>query len=104
MSESEVIYYLPSIESNKKKLQHIHDVMSLALGVGAGVLTLESLYGFLFYVVGLSISNAAFFVICCRSEPSRFFGSPLQDIFISSLVGNVAGYVMMWCMVYALVK
>lgn len=104
MSEKEVIYYRKSIEANSKKLQHVHDIMSLALGVAAGVLSLESLYGFMFYGVGLTITNVVFYVVCCHNQPKSYFRDPVQEIFVSSLSNNVAGFVMAWCLVYALVK
>lgn len=104
MSEEEIIFYTPNIEANKKKLQHIHDIMSLALGMGAGILTLESLYGFSFYLIGISITNLIFYIACCEGKPEEYFRSPLHEIFIKGLTSNAAGYVMMWCLVFALVK
>lgn len=104
MSNEEVIYYGGSLQANQKKLQHVYDVMSLTLGVGSGILMLETLQGFLFYLVGISITNVAFYIMCCEKSASRFFRSPFQEIFINGIVSNAAGYVMMWCLVYALVK
>ena len=85
-------YYQPSIEANKQKLQHVHDVASLALGVGSGILTLESMNDLLFYI------------ICGEGRPSKYFKNPLQEVFISGVFSNIPGFIMMWCLVYALVK
>lgn len=104
MSETETIYYISSIEANKKKLQHVHDIMALALGVGAGVLTLESVYGFLFYIIGFTITNLTFYQICCEGKAIEFFRKPLHEIFVDGIASNVAGFLMMWCLVFALVK
>ncbi|EAZ63949.1 hypothetical protein PICST_52049 [Scheffersomyces stipitis CBS 6054] len=101
---SDTIYYTPSIESNKQKLQHVHDIASLVLGVGSGVLTLESAYGFIFYVVGITLTNLLFYLICCEGQPHKFFKKPVQEVFLDGVLTNVAGYIMMWCLVYALVK
>lgn len=104
MSETETIYYIASIEANKKKLQLVHDILCLALGVGAGVLTLESLSGFLFYIIGFSATNLAFYQFCCQGKAKEYFRKPVQEIFIDGIASNVAGFLMMWCLVFALVK
>lgn len=104
MSQNETIFYIASIEANKKKLQHVHDIMSLALGVGAGVLTLESIYGFLFYITGFTIVNFAFHQICCQGKAKEYFRKPFHEIFVDGVASNVAGFLMMWCLVFALVK
>lgn len=101
---SETIIYPASLNVNKQKLQHVHDIASLVLGVGSGVLTLESLYGFAFYLVGFTLTNVVFYVVCCEGQPKRFFTNPLQQVFLDGIFGNVSGFIMMWCLVYALVK
>ena len=104
MSSPEKFYYQPSIEANKQKLQHMHDVASLALGVGSGILTLESLNGFIFYLVGITATNLLFYIICGESKPSKYFKSPIQEVFLNGIFSNLSGFIMMWCLVYALVK
>ncbi|RCK62925.1 ER membrane protein complex subunit 6 [Candida viswanathii] len=104
MSSPEKFYYQPSIEANKQKLQHIHDVASLALGVGSGILTLESLNGFLFYLAGITATNVLFYIICGEGRPGKYFKSPIQEVFLNGVFSNLAGFIMMWCLVYALVK
>lgn len=100
----EQVIYGPNVDINKKKLQHVHDVMSLVLGVGAGVLTLESIWGFLMYTAGLTLTNVVFYIFVCEGRPSAYFRKPVQEIFVDGILSNLAGYVMMWCLVYALVK
>lgn len=103
-AKHETIYFEANIAANKQKLQRVQDIMSLALGVGAGILGLESLYGFLFFLLGFSLSNLAFFVECCKGESKTFFTSPFRLIFLDGFFGGLAGYVMMWCLTYALVN
>lgn len=100
----ELVIYGPNVDANKRKLQHIHDIMSLVLGVSAGVLTLESLWGFGVYVLGLTLTNAVFYIYVCQGQAGAFFHKPVQEVFVDGLLGNLAGFVMMWCLVYALVK
>lgn len=78
--------------------------MCLVLGLAAGVLRFEPLAGVLLYVVGFSLTNLSFYLFCCEGNPQLFFASPIREIFVDTLPSGVAGYVMMWCLTYALVK
>ncbi|KAI5965755.1 uncharacterized protein KGF55_001118 [Candida pseudojiufengensis] len=93
-----------NITINKQKLQHIHDVSSLVLGIVAGIMTLESIYGFLFFLIGNFVTNIVFYVICTQGNSHKFFRNPIQEIFIEGIPTDIAGYIMMWCLIYALVK
>ncbi|KAK6464220.1 Rab5-interacting protein-domain-containing protein [Scheffersomyces coipomensis] len=103
-TNDEIIYYPPSIQTNKQKLQRAQDIASLVLGVGCGILTLESAYGFVFYLAGITLTNGIFLTACCEGKPEKFFTKPKQEIFLEGLFNNVPGFVMMWCLIYALVK
>lgn len=98
------IYYTANIEANQRKLQRVRDIACLALGTGAGILTLESYYGFGFYIVGITVVNAAFWTVCCEGRSHRYFTNPAHEIFLKGVVTDIPGFVMMWCLVYALVK
>lgn len=101
---SEPSLYKPHVEFNKQQLQKQQDVMCLALGLGAGVLGLESLAGVGFYLVGFSLANLSFYLLCCEGKPEFFFLSPLKNIFLDPIPSGIAGYVMMWCLTFALMK
>lgn len=96
--------YEPNVIFNKLKLQKLQDVMSLVLGIGVGVLGLESLYGFAFFLAGICLSNLSFYLICCQGESARFFPNPLKDIFLDGLFTSLSGFILMWCLTYALFK
>lgn len=100
----DAIYFEPNASANKKKLQKLQDVMSLVYGVGVGVLGLESFYGFAVFLVGMFLSNALFYVICCQGEPQQFFRSPVKEVFVDGIFSSLSGFIMMWCLTYALVK
>lgn len=100
---AEVIYYGPHVERNKKKLQYVDNVMCLSLGVAAGTLSIETMYGFLLYGVGMVVTNVGFVVMCCEGDPGKYFRNPVQEVFVQGL-SNVAGFIMTWCLVYALVQ
>ena len=104
MSSIEKLYSQANIDTNVQKLQHVHDVTSLVLGVVAGIMTLESLYGFAVYIIGILITNLAFYIICGEKQANKFFKKPIQEIFVNGLLNNTPGFIMLWCLVYALVK
>ena len=101
---SETLYFTPNLLENRKKLSNVQDITSLSLGVGAGILAPSSLHGFLIYLVGFTFSNAVFYAVCCQLKPLEYFRLPLLEIFLENVVRNVPEYIMMWCLVYALVK
>lgn len=103
MTGSEQVWYEANIESNGRKLGRVHDIFSLVLGTACGILRLQSWYGFGFYFIGLTIVNLLFYIVCCEGQPHLFFKSPMKEIFMSPLFSNIAGFIMMWCLVYALV-
>lgn len=96
--------YAPHVASNKQKLRRLQDVMSLALGVAAGAMALESMYGFGFFLIGITAVNAFFYGICCAGTAGAFYTSPMWEIFVEGVGSSVAGYIMMWCLTYTLVK
>lgn len=100
----EKIYFQSNVASNRQKLQHVQDVMSLAIGIGAGVLGLESLSGFIFFLMSFSLCNFSFYFFCCEKNESLFFCNPLKEIFLDGIPKTLAGFIMMWCLTYALVK
>lgn len=100
----ETIYFQPNILANKGKLLYVQDVMSLALGVGAGVLGLESLSGFVFYLICFTLCNFSFYFFCCEGQERLFFRNPIKEIFLDGIPISLAGFIMMWCLTYALVK
>lgn len=104
MSTVEKLQWSAAIEANQKKLQHVHDVMSLVLGTACGVLTLEAFTGAAFFVAATTLVNGGFYLVCCGGNGSKFFLSPVKEIFVDTLGSSVAGFVMMWCLVYALVR
>ena len=104
MSAVEKLQWGAAIDANRSKLLHVHDVMSLVLGTACGILALEAYTGAAFFVATTTLVNAGFYMVCCEGKGSRFFQSPIKEIFIDTLGSSVAGFVMMWCLVYALVR
>ncbi|ODQ80670.1 hypothetical protein BABINDRAFT_12801 [Babjeviella inositovora NRRL Y-12698] len=98
-----VVKYGPWIQLNQKSLQHIHDIASLGLGTAAGILRLESLWGFALFLGGMTAVNGCIWFLLTEGKPGQYFENPQQLIFLNGLGSGVAGYAMMWCLVSALV-
>ena len=64
-----------SLQHNTRVLSNIRAISSLLLGIAAGVLGLESLYGFAFYFIGQQLVSSLFWFLLVKSEgdAERFF-------------------------------
>lgn len=94
----------PNISTNKQKLQRIQDILALSLGAAAGIIGLESMWGFLFYILGITLGNIFFFLICSGTSSESYFQSPFKEVLLDGMLSSISGFVMVWCLVYALVK
>lgn len=94
--------YPTSVQSNLAKLTKVNDVASLVNGAACGILQLEGVTGFAYYVASYLAVNVLFVIICCQSTPTKFFES--SKVFLDGVVSNLAGFIMMWCLTGALVK
>lgn len=102
-SVEDQVNYVPWVVRNKRLVQHVQDVALLALGVAAGVLQLEGFRGFGLFVAGSLVVSSVVVGVVAGGAPGRYFESPLKDVVWGGLTTGVAGYVMMWCLMYALI-
>lgn len=54
-------------------MSNIRSISGLLLGISAGILGLESLYGFLFYLVGSCVVSTLFHFILAQGKPDTYF-------------------------------
>lgn len=92
-----------NVVANKKRLLRLQDSTSLIMGLAAGILQLESLKGFYMFVASFTVISALYVVWICQLKPSKFYQSPIQEIFLESFFRELMGYVMAWTFSYALV-
>ncbi|SCU82888.1 LAME_0C03246g1_1 [Lachancea meyersii CBS 8951] len=92
-----------SIQLNKKILLYIQDGTSLGFGCGAGILQLEGLRGFQFFAASYLTVVALYVGWFCRFKPAKYYQSPIQEILVDPLFRELAGFVMAWTFVHALV-
>lgn len=89
-----------------QSLQYIRDVSSLTFGTCAGIMKLESLYGFGFFLVTYLITGLLFYIIFAggAKEANKFYESPISTIFIGDIGTYLASFTMMWCLLSAFVS
>ncbi|KAH3899047.1 related to ER membrane protein complex subunit 6 [Saccharomycodes ludwigii] len=93
-----------SIQYNNQKLQYVQDATSLFSGCCCGILQLESLNGFTFFIIQYVSVAILFVIILCKGgKITNYFLNPIQDLIIENLFRELAGFLMTWTFVYALV-
>ncbi|KIW62204.1 hypothetical protein PV04_10401 [Phialophora macrospora] len=62
-----------SIQHNTRTLSNIRSISGLLLGIAAGILGLESLYGFAFYLFSNMLISLLFYFLLAGGTPQRYF-------------------------------
>lgn len=92
-----------NVVANKKRLLRLQDSTSLTMGLAAGILQLEFLKGFYMFVASFMSIGLLYVVWICQLRPSKYYQSPIQEIFMDSFFRELMGFVMAWTFSYALV-
>ncbi|RGP61909.1 hypothetical protein FLONG3_10377 [Fusarium longipes] len=98
---------------HSQALSNLHSLTASLFGVTAGVLGLESYYGFLVYIVFSFITTLLFYVLKVAPEslpkghapldPSRFYRG-LFDFWVGGIFNGISGFVLTWTLFYGLVR
>ncbi|KAF4976930.1 hypothetical protein FZEAL_6465 [Fusarium zealandicum] len=102
-----------SVMHNTKALSNLHSLSASLFGVSAGILGLESYWGFLVYFALSFITTLLFYVLKVAPEslpkghapldPSRFYRG-FADFWISGMFNGISGFVLTWTLFYGLVR
>lgn len=94
-------------------LSNLQSITASLFGVTAGVLGLESYYGFLVYIIFSLITAVLFYTIQIAPESlkegrsilntGRYFHGAL-DYWTSGIVNGFSGFVLTWTLFYGLVR
>lgn len=104
--------YLPSQIHNHKILQYYKDVSDMVLGSACGILQLEGLYGLIFFVVGTILTGSLYqFEMTTFGRKGNekirlddYYQHPIKEIYLGELGRQFATFVMMWCLLGAIVS
>jgi hypothetical protein len=77
--------------------------ISILLGVGAGVLGLENLWGVLFYIVGSALGLFVFLFLKTGLKSANLYFQNATQIISASLSTNLFTFVMVWTLFYDIV-
>ncbi|KAK9484504.1 Rab5-interacting protein-domain-containing protein [Lipomyces starkeyi] len=91
-----------SLQQNGKTVYYIRSVTSTIFGVSAGILGLESYYGFLFYFAGTAFVSLLLFLLLARGQPTKYFISA-NDIWMGNALTGLSSFVLTWTLFYGLV-
>ncbi|KAG5362004.1 ER membrane protein complex subunit 6 [Yarrowia sp. C11] len=92
-----------SIAENTKSIQYVRSVSSLAIGVGAGILHLESYHGFVFYAIASTVVSILLYTVSSTGNPSRYFVHPVKQLFVDDIFSGLSSFLLMWTLFYELV-
>ncbi|KAJ3520115.1 hypothetical protein NM208_g13853 [Fusarium decemcellulare] len=102
-----------SLVHNSKALSNLHSLTASLFGVSAGILGLESYYGFLIYFVFSFITTLLFYVLKVAPEsipkgnapldPTRFYRG-FFDFWAGGMFNGISGFVLTWTLFYGLVR
>lgn len=104
---------LSNLISAEQTLSNLHSLTASLFGVGAGILGLESYYGFLFYIA-FSIATSLLFYILQIAPSSLGEGRSVLDsgryyrgaleLWTSGIFNGLPGFILTWTLFYGLVR
>jgi hypothetical protein len=90
-------------------LATLHNLTASLLGIGAGILGLESYPGFLFYFLFTLLTSALIYALRVRPsaakelDTSRYFMSA-WTLWTGGLIDGLSGFILTWTLFYGLVR
>lgn len=110
-----------SLAHNKRVLSNLRSLTSFLLGVSAAILNLESLYGFLYYILGSSLVSLLIHVLLVDGRPEKYFpgngdrgsdgkagnsSGAWRDVWLGGgvLTEGVSGFVLGWAGVGGVIR
>jgi hypothetical protein len=92
-----------AITFNLLSISRARAILALVSGTAAGILGLESLYGFLFYFVCSLLLSIILFVVKTGMNPGKYL--PTNDmIWTFGVFGNLSSYVLFWVLAFGVVN
>ncbi|KAI6797993.1 Proliferating cell nuclear [Hortaea werneckii] len=93
-----------SVQHNARTISNIRSLTASLFGVAAGTLGLESLPGFIFYMLGTVLVSTLIYLLKTESNPKAYFFRPAGDLWIGDMFGGLMSFVLTWTLFYGLCK
>jgi ER membrane protein complex subunit 6 len=82
---------------NLQVLSNLRSLTSFLLGISAAILNLESLSGFLYYILGSSLVSLLIHFLLAKGEPGKYFpGNGDRGLELNGRTGRVGGSGRAW--------
>lgn len=104
---------MPKLTANRQTLSTVHSLSASLFGVTAGILGLESYYGFLLYLVLSTTTTLLFYVLKVAPESlsegrsaldtGRYFRGAVE-FWTGGLSTGLSGFILTWTLFYGLVR
>ncbi|KAH8145935.1 uncharacterized protein LAJ45_10077 [Morchella importuna] len=90
---------------NTKTVTDIRSLTGSLFGVAAGILGLESYWGFIFYLVGSCVVSAFMVALNTGGRPERYFRGK-SEIWTTEVVSgsSMAGFILTWTLFFGLLR
>jgi hypothetical protein len=86
---------------NVKNLAWLRAVMAIVSGICAGILGLESLWGFMFYIATSVLLSASIYITRVEAQPELYFNTA-SFLMIHDVFSNLVSFVLFWTLFYGL--
>ena len=97
-------YHHQPLLNASQTVSNIRALTASLFGVAAGALGLESLPGFIFYIVGTAVVSALIYALKAEGKPNGYFYRPFGDLWAGDMFGGLMSFVLTWTLFYNLVK
>ena len=94
------IYSQEAYASNLSVIQSTRAILAIVAGISAGVLGLESLWGFGFYFLISTLLSLSIYILTLGS-PTLYFTAP-QQLWIQDVFSNLFSYVLFWTLAFGM--
>lgn len=95
------MYSQQPFSNNINNLSWLRAVMAIVSGVCAGILGLESLWGFMFYLVTSVLLSASIWITRIEGKPELYFNN-ISILAMHDVFSNLVSYVLFWTLFYGL--
>lgn len=98
---SETRFVKANVQKNFEKLQEIRIMSSLLSGIGAGVLGLTGIYGFLFFIVLSVITSCLTLYFGCKGSTKLYLPGGKKPFFdITQIFSGCSTFLFVWTVTY----
>ncbi|KAJ3052051.1 ER membrane complex subunit 6, partial [Rhizophlyctis rosea] len=88
-----------SVRHNTLTLQYARSSLAAIAGAAAGILGLQGLTGFFFYLLTSGIMSALLYAYSARFTPKTYFANS-ASVWTAEVGGNLFSYVLFWTLAY----